>query len=229
MMLNGGALDGARVLAPETVALMGQNHIGALNVQVMRSVVPAMSNDFEAFPGLDKKWGLSFLINTRDVPGGRAAGLFAWIAVVVVGGTFLAGLAATAIAPPSEAARIARSTGPALAYALAFSATIAPVALATLGARSRAGGYVGLLLVVFIPELLESITSTCVPDAWRDLTSIPAALTALRRALTPAIDSAIDGPQALRACAVLGAIIVVALVVLRQQVARVDAELARFP
>ena len=78
MMLNGGALEGARVLAPETVALMGQNHIGALNVQVMRSVLPAMSNDFEAFPGMDKKWGLSFLINTQDVPGGRAAGSLAW-------------------------------------------------------------------------------------------------------------------------------------------------------
>jgi len=81
MMLNGGTLDGARVLAPETVAVMGQNHMGALNVQVMRSVIPAMSNDFEAFPGMEKKWGLSFLINTRDVPGGRAAGSLAWAGI----------------------------------------------------------------------------------------------------------------------------------------------------
>src|SRR3954471_16245091 len=32
MLLNGGTLDGARVLKAETVALMGQNHIGAVSV-----------------------------------------------------------------------------------------------------------------------------------------------------------------------------------------------------
>src|SRR5204863_4944385 len=30
MLLNGGALDGARVLKAQTVALMGQNHIGTI-------------------------------------------------------------------------------------------------------------------------------------------------------------------------------------------------------
>ena len=78
MLLAGGTLDGARVLAAETVALMGQNHIGALEVQPMRTFLPAMSNDFEAFPGMPKKWGLSFLINTQPVPGGRSAGSLAW-------------------------------------------------------------------------------------------------------------------------------------------------------
>ncbi len=78
MLLGGGALDGTRVLAAETVALMGQNHIGALEVQPMRTVLPDMSNDFEAFPGMPKKWGLSFLINTQPVPGGRSAGSLAW-------------------------------------------------------------------------------------------------------------------------------------------------------
>ncbi len=33
MLMNGGALNGARILAPETVALMAQNHIGDLTVQ----------------------------------------------------------------------------------------------------------------------------------------------------------------------------------------------------
>ncbi len=78
MFLGAGALDGVRVLRPETVALMGQNHIGALEVQPMRSVMPAFSNTFEAFPGMVKKWGLSFLINTADNPGGRRAGSLAW-------------------------------------------------------------------------------------------------------------------------------------------------------
>ena len=36
MLLNGGALDGARVLKAETVALMGQNHIGAVSVPALK-------------------------------------------------------------------------------------------------------------------------------------------------------------------------------------------------
>jgi CubicO group peptidase (beta-lactamase class C family) len=77
-LLNGGAPDGARILRPETVALMGQNHIGALEVQKMPSQMPRMSNDIELFPGLPKKWGLSFLINTQPGPAGRSAGSLAW-------------------------------------------------------------------------------------------------------------------------------------------------------
>ena len=78
MFLGAGTLDGVRVLRPDTVALMGQNHIGALEVEPMHSVMPAFSNTFEAFPGMVKKWGLSFLINTADNPGGRRAGSLAW-------------------------------------------------------------------------------------------------------------------------------------------------------
>jgi len=35
--LNGGELDGARVLKPETVALMGRNHIGAVSVPALKT------------------------------------------------------------------------------------------------------------------------------------------------------------------------------------------------
>jgi CubicO group peptidase (beta-lactamase class C family) len=78
MLLNGGGYNGKRVLRPETVALMAENHMGDLDVQPLQSFVPAMSNHAEFFPGMQKKWGLSFLINTRDVPGGRSAGSLAW-------------------------------------------------------------------------------------------------------------------------------------------------------
>ena len=78
MMLNGGALDGVRVLRPETVATMGENHIGQTDVAAMRSARPEMSADADFFPGQRVKWGLSFLINTEDVPGRRAAGSLAW-------------------------------------------------------------------------------------------------------------------------------------------------------
>ena len=81
MMLAGGTLDGVQVLRPETVALMGRNHMGELDVEVMRTQMPLYSNDCELFPGMKKKWGLSFLINTEDVPGGRAAGSLAWAGI----------------------------------------------------------------------------------------------------------------------------------------------------
>ena len=77
-LMAGGELDGARILTPETVALMGENHMGELNVLPMKSFIPALSNDVELFPGMPKKWGLSFLINTQDVPGRRSAGSLAW-------------------------------------------------------------------------------------------------------------------------------------------------------
>src|SRR4029077_19405822 len=46
-LLAGGALDGARILRPETVALMGQNQIGDLDVGVLKTTVPALSNDVD--------------------------------------------------------------------------------------------------------------------------------------------------------------------------------------
>jgi CubicO group peptidase (beta-lactamase class C family) len=76
-ILNGGS----GILKPDTVALMGQNHMGALNVQPMLSQNKEMSCDVDLFPGMAVKWGLSFLINTQDVPGRRSAGSLAWAGV----------------------------------------------------------------------------------------------------------------------------------------------------
>jgi methyl acetate hydrolase len=80
-LMRGGELNGVRILKPETVALMAQNHMGALNVLPMITSNPKMSNDCELFPGMDKKWGLTFLINTQDVPGARSAGSLAWAGI----------------------------------------------------------------------------------------------------------------------------------------------------
>jgi CubicO group peptidase (beta-lactamase class C family) len=82
MLLRGGTLDGARVLAPETVAEMGRNQLGAQDVVPMITAMPASSYDCELFPGMVKKWGLGFLINTAAVPGGRGAGSLAWAGLV---------------------------------------------------------------------------------------------------------------------------------------------------
>jgi len=78
MLLAGGAFQGAQILQPATVALMAQNHIGDLLVQKLPTSQPAMSQDAEFFPGMPKKWGLTWLINTEDVPGRRSAGSLAW-------------------------------------------------------------------------------------------------------------------------------------------------------
>ena len=57
---------------------MGQNHIGDLDVQNMTTQSPELSNDVALFPGMAKKWGLTWLINTDDEPGRRSAGSVAW-------------------------------------------------------------------------------------------------------------------------------------------------------
>jgi len=80
-LLGGGALDGARILRRETVALMGQNHMGDIRVEKMRTFAPAMSNEAEFFPGTPKGWGLSFMINLEQTPSGRSAGGMAWAGI----------------------------------------------------------------------------------------------------------------------------------------------------
>jgi CubicO group peptidase (beta-lactamase class C family) len=77
MFLNGGMLDGARVLKAETVALMGQNHIGAVSVPAMESALPR-SADFTFIAGGRDKWGLGFLITVDQVPGKRSPGSLSW-------------------------------------------------------------------------------------------------------------------------------------------------------
>jgi CubicO group peptidase (beta-lactamase class C family) len=78
MIMNDGRAGNTRVLKPETVALMAQNHMGPLEVNALKTAMPQLSGDLELFPGMVKKWGLSFLINTQQAPTGRSAGSLAW-------------------------------------------------------------------------------------------------------------------------------------------------------
>src|SRR5467141_3688474 len=78
MILNKGRGNGNQVLRPETVAMMGQNHIGDLNMTKMISALPVFTNDVDLYPDMAKKWGLSFLINTAKTPEGRSPGSLAW-------------------------------------------------------------------------------------------------------------------------------------------------------
>jgi CubicO group peptidase (beta-lactamase class C family) len=78
MILNKGSGNGNQLLKPETVAMMGQNHIGELNVTKMISAVAFATNDVDLFPDMEKKWGLSFMINTARTAEGRSPGSLAW-------------------------------------------------------------------------------------------------------------------------------------------------------
>jgi CubicO group peptidase (beta-lactamase class C family) len=80
-LLRGGELDGRRILASETVDLMARNHTAELPIPPMRTAYPFLSADCDFFPGQPKHWGLGFLVNVADVPGGRRAGSLTWAGV----------------------------------------------------------------------------------------------------------------------------------------------------
>jgi methyl acetate hydrolase len=76
MIMNGGVLDGTRVLARETVAAMSANAMGDLRCRPLKTAAAALSSDVDFIDGM--QWGLSFLINPEPLPTGRAAGSLAW-------------------------------------------------------------------------------------------------------------------------------------------------------
>jgi CubicO group peptidase (beta-lactamase class C family) len=78
MLLHGGALDGVRILRPDTVALMGQNQTGKIEAGVLKTTTPALSNNVDFFPGISLKWGLGHMINMQPIPDGRSAGSMTW-------------------------------------------------------------------------------------------------------------------------------------------------------
>jgi methyl acetate hydrolase len=81
MLMHGGTLNGERILRRDTVALMGQNQIGQIDVGVLRTSAPAISNDVNFFPGIKLKWGFGHMITTEAVPEGRSAGSLTWAGI----------------------------------------------------------------------------------------------------------------------------------------------------
>jgi methyl acetate hydrolase len=78
MILKKGRGNGNQVLKAETIAMMGQNQMGDLNMTKMTTVAPIYTNDVDLYPDQAKKWGLSFMINTAKTAEGRSAGSLAW-------------------------------------------------------------------------------------------------------------------------------------------------------
>jgi methyl acetate hydrolase len=78
MLLHGGSFNGARILRPETVALMNKNHTGDIPAGIMKTENPARSNDVDLFPGAQIRWGLGYMLNMQPGPNGRSAGTVSW-------------------------------------------------------------------------------------------------------------------------------------------------------
>src|SRR6202045_208780 len=77
-LLNGGGLRETSILRPETVALMSENQIGNLEVGILKTTNPALSNDVDFFPGVRLRWGFGHMINIDPVPDCRKAGSLTW-------------------------------------------------------------------------------------------------------------------------------------------------------
>ena len=80
-LLHGGNFNGARILRPETVALMGQNHIGDIEAGILKTTDPRRSVDVDFFPGASLKWGLAYMINAQAGPNGRSPGSLTWAGI----------------------------------------------------------------------------------------------------------------------------------------------------
>jgi CubicO group peptidase (beta-lactamase class C family) len=78
MILNGGALDGARILSADSVAQMSRNQIGTVGVPALKAALADRSEDFSFIADGRDKWGLGFLITTDAVAGKRSAGSLSW-------------------------------------------------------------------------------------------------------------------------------------------------------
>jgi len=150
----------------------------------------------------------------------RVGGLAVLIALCVAGGTLLCGLVGVAAAARGAAVpRMLHATGAGIAYSIAFSAVVAPVAFAALGARSRIGGYVFLLCVVTIPELIIGLMGAALPEYVADVLSIPSALSALRTSLAP---GTVDLARFARAVIALTAVVALATFFLRRDAILID-------
>lgn len=81
MLLHKGSFNGVRLLRPETVALMGKNHIGNIPAGIIKTQDPAMLNDVDFFPGAEVRWGLGYMLNMQPGPNGRSAGTVSWAGI----------------------------------------------------------------------------------------------------------------------------------------------------
>jgi methyl acetate hydrolase len=64
-LLNGGTLDGTRILSPQSVQTMGQNHIDAIFVETQPDAMPNRTRPLPIGAG-NNKFGQGFQITAAD-------------------------------------------------------------------------------------------------------------------------------------------------------------------
>jgi hypothetical protein len=164
-----------------------------------------------------------FVARTTSLRGyllARVGGLAVLIALCVAGGTLVSGLVGTAgAARTASVPRMLQATGAGVVFSIAFSAVVAPIAFAALGARSRIGGYLFLIAIVTLPEVVVGLMGSSLPDAVADVLSIPSALAALRTSLAP---GTVDLWRAMRAIVALTLVVVFAMTLVRRDAILVD-------
>ncbi|MFT4043555.1 MAG: serine hydrolase domain-containing protein [Gordonia sp. (in: high G+C Gram-positive bacteria)] len=77
-LLNGGELDGVRILDEESVRQGFSNQIGELRWHPIVSADPSLTNDVDALGGEPGTWGYFGLINETAGPNGRSAHSTFW-------------------------------------------------------------------------------------------------------------------------------------------------------
>jgi hypothetical protein len=189
-------------------------------------VMVSLGAGFRAFHG-DQEPGILALVRVRSAGlgeyiRGRVGGLILVLEAMLGGATVVAAIAA--LAAGGVTTPLVRACVGAVAYAIAFAAVIGPLTMACIAARTRVGGYVTWLSVLLLPELVSPWTATLLPGDWRELTSIPAALGALRACMTSPPAS---GARAARALAGLAAVFAVSVMVVGTRTARAAAEQLR--
>ncbi len=82
MLLNDGSLEGAKILSPQTVQTMGQNHIGPVYIETQPNAMPQRAQLFPIGAGRDK-FGLGFQITMADpkYAGFRSPGSLSWAGI----------------------------------------------------------------------------------------------------------------------------------------------------
>jgi methyl acetate hydrolase len=80
-IMAGGRLGPGRILTRETVAMMGRNQIGELDIRPMPSFMPQLARDRAPMPGRPDKFGLGFAMNTQPLEKGRGANTLSWAGI----------------------------------------------------------------------------------------------------------------------------------------------------
>jgi CubicO group peptidase (beta-lactamase class C family) len=76
VLLGQGEVDGVRLLRPETVELLGRDHLAPIPIETHASSRPEFSRDMDLGGGLS--FGLDISITTERRPGLRRVGSLGW-------------------------------------------------------------------------------------------------------------------------------------------------------